>query len=190
MSSTARVQQDYDANLLASAPQATKEQLQVCVQVFHDVPRANAAPLQSGYTTDLLKPKKKQSRRAKDVEDGLASPKKQSRPSATTESSPAPSKMAPPPFYRRKMGIIVIVIVAIVVLAAIIGGVVGGTKKKTHINSAGQVNGGNNGVPSGDIQPAPTVTSATSTTSEAANPIQSKESGNILASLQEFDLPV
>jgi len=150
---------EYDANLLASAPKATKEQLQ------------------SGYTTDLLKPKPK-SRRTRDLEAGQVDQK-------NTESSPAPSKIAPVPFYRSRKGIIVISIVVIVVLGAVIGGAVGATQgKKAHAvpDSSGQY---------GQTQSATSATSAipSSSVGDDQKALPSKVPDLVPASWQRLGVP-
>ncbi|KIM37804.1 hypothetical protein M413DRAFT_256240 [Hebeloma cylindrosporum] len=96
---------DYDENLLASAPAATKAQLQ------------------SGYNPDLLVEKPTSPRSRRDVEARGSSPVEKA------DHEPMPPKV---PFYRTRKGLIIIAVVAIaVIIAAAVGGAVGG-KKKTH----------------------------------------------------------
>jgi len=98
---------DYDANLLASAPVATKAQLQ------------------SGYNPDLLAEKTTPPPSKPDLEARGSSPVVQTdyeRP------IPIPPKV---PFYRTRNGIIAIVVVLAVIIAAAVGGGVAGSRKKT-----------------------------------------------------------
>jgi len=104
----------YDENLLASAPKATKAQLQ------------------SGYNPDLLleKATPPRSRPSTGNNAGGNSPVEQA------DHEPMPPKV---PFYRTRKGIIIIVVVAIVVIvAAAVGGGVGGKHKKKQTNIAQQ----------------------------------------------------
>ncbi|KAF8153761.1 hypothetical protein B0H34DRAFT_799719 [Crassisporium funariophilum] len=94
----------YDESLLASAPVATREQLQ------------------SGYTTDLLTEKATPPTSRRDLE-AATTPMVVNREVAHT----TPVKT---PFYRTKKGIIIIVVVVLVIIAAVVGGAVGGSKKK------------------------------------------------------------
>jgi len=112
---------EYDENLLASAPAATKAQLQ------------------GGYTTDLLAekatPPSSQRGHGRDVEPGRSS-NGSSKPSKPTPPE-APLTPAKLPFYRTKKGIVILAVVAaVVIIAAAVGGGVGGSRKKSNNTSA------------------------------------------------------
>ncbi|KAF9062342.1 hypothetical protein BDP27DRAFT_294725 [Rhodocollybia butyracea] len=97
----------YDTQLLASAPEATREQLQ------------------EGYNPNLL-----QSGKKKDVDAELDSPNgKEGYPPSTSFAQASSSRRAVP-WFRTTRGIIIIVVVALVIIAAVIGGAVGGTRHK------------------------------------------------------------
>jgi len=108
---------DYDENLLASAPVATKAQLQ------------------SGYNPDLLVEKTTPPPRPRrNLEAGDTSPIEQA------DHEPMPPKV---PFYRTKKGMIIIAVVAIVVIiAAAVGGGVGSKagRKQSTIAQPGSSN--------------------------------------------------
>jgi len=104
----------YDESLLASAPKATKSQLQ------------------SGYNPDLL------------VEKTSSTPTSAVDPEIANLRSPVvrrdgagadfPLTEQKVPFYRTKKGIIIIITVLfIVIIAVVVGGAVGGTRKKKSI---------------------------------------------------------
>ncbi|KAG6830926.1 hypothetical protein H0H92_013854 [Tricholoma furcatifolium] len=123
--------QSYDETLLASAPAATKAQLQ------------------EGYTTDILHSSAGNatpppfSASQADVEQGFAH--KESNGAATTR---------PVSFWRTAKGLTIIVIAVIVVLAAVIGGAVGGTvgkNKKTDTSSSIGTGGGGQSQGSGGV---------------------------------------
>jgi len=107
MASTAG-HQDYDANLLASAPVATKAQLQ------------------DGYDPVLLAEKQTPLPSRRDLEAGV--PAGETRDTAIT-----PTKQ---PFYRTKKGIIIIFVAVIVIIAVVVGGAVGGSSHKKKTTSA------------------------------------------------------
>jgi len=94
----------YDENLLASAPIATKEQLQ------------------EGYNPDILNPNRKAN---------SSPPTPLRHPEAGLPSKEyvtlAPARL---PFWRTTRGRIIIAIAVIVVIAAVVGGAVGGTHHK------------------------------------------------------------
>jgi len=98
---------DYDANLLASAPVATKAQLQ------------------SGYNPDLLAEKGTPPSSRNDLEARGRSPVERVDDEHPT---PIPSKV---PYYRTRKGIITIVVVLVVIIAVAVGGGIAGSKKKT-----------------------------------------------------------
>jgi len=107
MASTAG-HQDYDANLLASAPVATKAQLR------------------DGYDPVLLAEKQTPPSSQRDLEAGV--PATETRDTAIT-----PTKQ---PFYRTKKGIIIIFVAVVVIIAAVVGGAVGGSSHKKKTTSA------------------------------------------------------
>ncbi|CAA7263953.1 unnamed protein product [Cyclocybe aegerita] len=108
---------EYDANLLAQTPAATKAQLQ------------------GGYNADLLNEKTTPSpsppsrRTTGDVEAARPTP---------AAAPPSPPKA---PFYRTRKGIITIVVALIVVIAAVVGGAVGGTRNRSSSTLASDQTG-------------------------------------------------
>ncbi|KAH9476568.1 hypothetical protein JR316_0010480 [Psilocybe cubensis] len=108
MASNGGHQQEYDAALLASAPAATKAQLQ------------------SGYNPDLLVEKPSTpTQQGSDLEAALPPT---ANPTHTTANAHRMQQRQP--FYRTRKGIVIIVIALVVVIAAAVGGGVGGSKKK------------------------------------------------------------
>jgi len=106
---------DYDANLLASAPVATKAQLQ------------------SGYNPELLAEKTTPPSSKPDLEARGSSPVKR------TEYVPPILPKAKAPFYRTRKGIIIVVVVLVVIIAAAVGGGVAASKAKNkHATGASQ----------------------------------------------------
>ncbi|KAG6831374.1 hypothetical protein H0H87_005304 [Tephrocybe sp. NHM501043] len=148
----------YDQTLLATAPAATKAQLQ------------------GGYTTDLLHSNQGNatpppfSASQADVERGLVHKE---------SSHVAPTRALP--FWRTRKGMIIIFVAIIVILAAVIGGAVGGTVGKNNTSNGssgdgqqpGTVGSGGDGVDSGGsstpskqstVVSSPTATPSTSAT--------------------------
>jgi len=142
----------YDKDLLASAPAATKAQLQ------------------EGYTTDLLDPnhgKTSSPHLPQSEQSPLA-------PQADAERSVSPGKelngyvssTKPVPFWRTSKGIIIIIVAILVVLGAVIGGAVGGTRTSKKNNQVTSNNGTtpnqttNQGV--GSAPPTSTIPTTTS----------------------------
>jgi len=129
----------YDESLLASAPVATKSQLQVWTfkKKIYRLISSSSIFFQSGYSIDLLREKKKPPPRRQNL-DGFE------------PTTPAVVPFRSRPFYRRKRGIIIILIVFIALLAVIIGAVVGSkTKKKSSAKkpiSTGTTSAGATGI--------------------------------------------
>jgi len=126
----------YDQDLLASAPAATKAQLQ------------------EGYTTDLLDPNhgKTSSSHLPQSEQSPPADRERGSLSPAKELNGRISSTKLVPFWRTTKGIIIIIVAIVVVLAAVIGGAVGGTRKKAK----GTVNQG--------VASAPSSSTTTSTT--------------------------
>ncbi|KAF8646188.1 hypothetical protein AX16_007332 [Volvariella volvacea WC 439] len=117
----------YDHNLLASAPAATKKQLQ------------------EGYTTEILAPvRKPEPAPAAASDPELAQPRSGSRPPTTIDDADYyPEKKVP--FWRTTKGIVIIVIAVIAVLGAVIGGAVGGTVGRNNNSSSSSESDGQDG---------------------------------------------
>jgi len=157
--------QTYDENLLASAPAATKAQLQ------------------SGYNPDLL------------VEKHTPPPSRPSltTPAPVRDGRDLESQSIPPkqPFYRTKKGIIIIVVAIIVIIAVVVGGAVGGSKKKnnnlTTSNGQGTPSSSANNTSSaaGDSQ----VVGAPGPTPSSASGVASTTISNAVT-LPHFSLPI
>jgi len=114
----------YDQNLLASAPAATKSQLQ------------------EGYNPDLLA----ENRPARTAP--LADP--ESARASKEHLHHDIIKPRPVPFWRTMKGLIIIFVVVLVIIGAVVGGAVGGTKGKkkngnASIESAGSGQGASAG---------------------------------------------
>ncbi|KAJ3509641.1 hypothetical protein NLJ89_g5111 [Agrocybe chaxingu] len=107
--------QEYDANLLAQTPAATKAQLQ------------------GGYNADILN------------EKTTPSPPSRRTTGDVEAARPTPAAAPPPPpktpFYRTRKGVIIIVVALIVVIAAVVGGAVGGTRNRSSSTLASDQTG-------------------------------------------------
>jgi len=157
----------YDENLLASAPKATRAQLQ------------------DGYNPDLLAEKTSSTPTIPHVDPELAN----HRPAAVQREDVPLTKT---PFYGTKKGIIIIVVVIVVIIAAVVGGAVGGTRKKNSLNLSSPISstqgsgstrgsgGGNEQGTAGSNNPASTnshTTVTVTTTPAAANSQASANQG-------------
>ncbi|KAF8963284.1 hypothetical protein BDZ97DRAFT_1758768 [Flammula alnicola] len=154
--------QSYDEQLLASAPVATKAQLQ------------------SGYNPDLLVEKTPPASSSRhDLEDGRDFGQ---TPRPEPDGKPLPPKA---PFYRTKKGIIIIVVALVVVIAAVVGGAVGGSRKKTNNQSTSQSvssqapanassSGASDNSQAGGSVPASGTSGAQSQTTVSATTLQSR----------------
>jgi len=108
----------YDAGLLASAPEATKAQLQ------------------AGYNPDLLVEKTSSTPTTPLVSDPEVASRPLTAAQRSREFESVPATKTKTPFYATKKGIIIIVVVVIVIIAVVVGGAVGGTRKKKSLNSS------------------------------------------------------
>lgn len=113
----------YDQGLLASAPAATRVQLQ------------------EGYTTDILDSPHGGSTSPHPTPLAPSHFAPQSDPeldsvSASKELNGHSSKTKTVPFWRTTKGIVLIILAIIVVLGAVIGGAVGGTRKTKNATAA------------------------------------------------------
>ncbi|KAF5329542.1 hypothetical protein D9619_009363 [Psilocybe cf. subviscida] len=140
----------YDSTLLASAPAATKSQLQ------------------EGYATDLLeKPTASPSQSRPDLHNGSSSNIHRD----VERQQPLPPTKAKVPWYRTTKGIIILAVAFIVIIAAAVGGGVGGSKKKKNNDDAVSQGAGSAGAggQSGAGAPAGSSTAAAgSSTTEAS----------------------
>jgi hypothetical protein len=144
----------YDSTLLASAPAATKSQLQ------------------EGYTTDLLeKPTASPAHSRPDLHDGrdstTATPNHQ-RDVERQQAFAAPAKV---PWYRTTKGLIILAVAFVVIIAAAVGGGVGGSKKKKNNNDATVQGTGGGGASQGGAG-APAGNSTTAAASTTGTPSQ------------------
>jgi len=111
----------YDSTLLASAPAATKSQLQ------------------EGYATDLLeKPVPSPGQSRPDLHDQSNNAQRD----IERQQALPPAKV---PWYRTKKGIIILAVALIVIIAAAVGGGVGGSKKKKNNTDAASQQAGSAG---------------------------------------------
>ncbi|KDR78007.1 hypothetical protein GALMADRAFT_244978 [Galerina marginata CBS 339.88] len=152
--------QGYDESLLASAPVATKAQLQ------------------SGYNPDLL------------VEKHTPPPSRQGiTPAPARDGRDLESQAVPPkaPFYRTKKGIIIIAVAVVVVIAVVVGGAVGGSKKKNKtLASDVQGAGTQSGAPASNSTSASSSSTTAGNSQGVAGPSPSSSSGDASATLSKL----
>jgi hypothetical protein len=111
----------YDENLLASAPQATKAQLQ------------------GGYNPDILVEQTSSIPASPAVDPEVAEQPLIPAPRQSEDALPLTKKKVP--YYATTKGIIIIVILVVVVIGAVVGGAVGGTRKKKTSSHSTSSNG-------------------------------------------------
>jgi len=114
----------YDESLLASAPAATKKQLQ------------------HGYNSDLLAEKPVAATPPASNSRQNSRLDLEAYPQDGRSTSAIPPLEKPTPFYRTKKGIIILIVAFVVIVAAVVGGAVGGTKKKSSNSNVGVGVGG------------------------------------------------
>jgi hypothetical protein len=153
----------YDSTLLASAPAATKTQLQ------------------EGYTTDLLeKPTASPAHSRPDLHDGRDSTSGTPNHQRDLERQQA-FAAAPPtkvPWYRTTKGLIILAVAFVVIIAAAVGGGVGGSKKK-HNNSDATVQGAGGGGASQGGAGAPAGNSTTAASGSSTTDAPSQGGGQV-----------
>lgn len=127
----------YDESLLASAPKATRSQLQVGLNwnklLFSN--DDNDGFNKDGYNADLLVERKPSTPTSSAVDPELAANYRLPLVQQEREESPLPLTKQKVPFYRTRNGIIIIIVAVVVIIAVVVGGAVGGTRKKGSTSS-------------------------------------------------------